>query len=74
VNFSKFFLIEQVHNELKENTVLSSLQWLRPMILATQEADIRRIAVQGQPRQTVQETQLQQGSDSDPGGSSSKKG
>jgi hypothetical protein len=30
--------------------------WLTPAILATQEAEIRRIAVRSQPRQTVQET------------------
>jgi hypothetical protein len=30
--------------------------WLTPVILATQEAEIRRITVQSQPRQIVQET------------------
>jgi hypothetical protein len=28
-------------------------QWLTPVILATQEAEVRRITVQSQPRQTV---------------------
>jgi hypothetical protein len=31
-------------------------RWLTPAILATQEAEIRRIKVQSQPRQIVQET------------------
>jgi hypothetical protein len=30
--------------------------WLRPIILATQEAEIRRIAVQSQPGQIVYKT------------------
>jgi hypothetical protein len=30
-------------------------QWLTPIILATQEAEIRRISVQSQHRQTVQQ-------------------
>jgi hypothetical protein len=34
-------------------------QWLTPIILATQEAEIRRIVVQSQPRQTVRETYLE---------------
>jgi hypothetical protein len=28
-------------------------QWLTPVILATQEAEIRRIAIQSQPRQIM---------------------
>jgi hypothetical protein len=31
-------------------------QWFIPIILATQEAEIRRIAIQSQPRQVVHKT------------------
>jgi hypothetical protein len=43
---------------LRKIVILKSLscQWLTPVILATQEADIRRIMVQSQPRQMVRET------------------
>jgi hypothetical protein len=35
---------------------LARCQWLTPVILATQEAEIRRIAVQSQPWQIVHKT------------------
>jgi hypothetical protein len=35
---------------------LAGCWWLIPVILATQETEIRRIAVQSQPRQIVHET------------------
>jgi hypothetical protein len=35
---------------------LARLWWLTPGILATWEAEIRRIKVQGQPKQTVCQT------------------
>jgi hypothetical protein len=40
----------------KKITILAGCQWLMPIILATQEAEIRRIKVQSQPGQTVCET------------------
>jgi ABC-type antimicrobial peptide transport system ATPase subunit len=36
--------------------VIARRQWFTPVILATQEAAIRRITVQSQPGQIVQET------------------
>jgi hypothetical protein len=36
--------------------LLARRQWLTPVIIATQEADIRRKAVQSQPRQIVHKT------------------
>jgi hypothetical protein len=35
---------------------LARCWWLTPVILATQEAEIKRITVQSQPGQTVHET------------------
>jgi hypothetical protein len=37
----------------------ASHQWLTPVILATQEAEIKRIKVQSQSRQRVHETYLE---------------
>jgi hypothetical protein len=41
---------------LKEKEMFTRHQWLMPVILATQEAENRGIAVQSQPWQTVLET------------------
>jgi hypothetical protein len=42
-----------------KNIVWTKCQWLTPIILATQEVEIRRIAVQSQPGQRVRETLFQ---------------
>jgi hypothetical protein len=40
----------------KNKTIQAGCWWLTPVILATWEAKIRRITVQGQPRQIIYET------------------
>jgi hypothetical protein len=42
-----------------KNNIDAGCRWLMPMILATQKAEIRRIAVRSQPRQMVHKTQSQ---------------
>jgi hypothetical protein len=44
-----------LNSSLKQST-RAGCQWLTPIILASQEAEIRRILVQGQPGQIVLET------------------
>jgi hypothetical protein len=39
-----------------KESCLAGCWWLTPVILATQETEIRRIAIQSQSRQIVQET------------------
>jgi hypothetical protein len=40
----------------QKKPIFAGSQWLTPAILATQEAEIRRIMVRNQPRQIVCET------------------
>jgi hypothetical protein len=42
----------------RKDISLSQVQWLIPVIPTTQEAEIGRITVQGQPRQKVSETPI----------------
>jgi hypothetical protein len=43
------------HNLTYEKSQRGRAQWLKPIILPTEGAEIRRMAVQGQPRQNVHE-------------------
>jgi hypothetical protein len=39
-----------------KKAIVAGRQWLTPLILATQEAEIRRIAAQSQPKQIACKT------------------
>jgi hypothetical protein len=43
----------EYNKKRKRTTALAGCQWLTPVILPTQEAEIRRMAVQSQPGQIV---------------------
>jgi hypothetical protein len=47
---------------MPEKTIWAGCQWLTPVILATQEADIRRIAFGSQLQQTIYEILSQKNS------------
>jgi hypothetical protein len=51
--FFKSLIITIVENSVEKMVTLTGCRWLTPIILATQEAEIRRITVLSQPRQTV---------------------
>jgi hypothetical protein len=43
-------------SKINSKWILARCRWLTPVILATQEAEIRRFAVPSQPRQIVLQT------------------
>jgi hypothetical protein len=43
-------------NTLNKNSLMGQTRWLMPIIPAVQEAEIRRIAVEGRPEQRVKRT------------------
>jgi hypothetical protein len=49
-------IVKKKRKEGKKEKRKARCQWLTPVILATQEVKIRKIAVQGQPRETVPKT------------------
>jgi hypothetical protein len=51
--------LKKVTKHLINNLKEARRQWLTPVILATWEAEIRRIMVRGQPRQKVGKTPSQ---------------
>jgi hypothetical protein len=55
-NISGYFSEGPTHLKQHYKSLPAGHQWLTPEILATQEAKIKRIEVQSQPRQTVYET------------------
>jgi hypothetical protein len=55
-NENPFILLMDDFKIKFKNLKTARRQWLMPIILATHEAEIRRIKVQSQPQQIVQET------------------
>jgi hypothetical protein len=56
VNISYLLLTHTQKIFLLKVMLIAGHQWFKPVILAAQEAEIRRIVVRSQPRQTVSET------------------
>jgi hypothetical protein len=50
MNLDFIILMNQVLRNMSKNTVLAGRQWLTPVVLGTQEAEIRRIKIWSQPR------------------------
>jgi hypothetical protein len=53
---NKVLLEKLLQYGIKKKHNVARCQWLTPIIVATQDAEIRRITVQSQPRQIVCET------------------
>jgi hypothetical protein len=53
MNLLAVYFLSKLYHQYLKIIFLARRQWLSPIILATQEAEIRRIMVQSQPGQIV---------------------
>jgi hypothetical protein len=57
--YNNFFRTRRLRGQMKQDQPLARHRWSMTVILATQEAEIRTMAVRSQPRQIVPETLCQ---------------
>jgi hypothetical protein len=56
LNFVFNYSVAKKEKKKKQNYLTAGCRWLTPVILATQEAEIRRIILRSQPEQIVCKT------------------